>query len=87
MVLLFALSVIAIVLAVNVVVGTVYAIADAPESAAPSLASVPRSVWTASTVVTLGIIFVVSLVNIVGLAGGGAKVAKMMADEGITLDK
>ena len=78
MVLLFALSVIAIVLAVNVVVGTVYAIADAPESAAPSLASVPRSVWTASTVVTLGIIFVVSLVNIVGLAGGGAKVAKMM---------
>jgi Zn-dependent protease with chaperone function len=78
MVLLFALSVIAIVLAVNVVVGAVYAIADAPESAAPSLASVPRAVWTASTVVTLGIIFIVSLVNIVGLAGGGAKVAKMM---------
>ena len=78
MVLLFALSVIAIVLAVNVVVAVVYAVADAPESAAPTLASVPRSVWAISTVVTLGIIFVVSLVNIVGLAGGGAKVAKMM---------
>jgi len=78
MVLLFGLSVIAIVIAVNMVVAVIYAIADAPESAVPTLASVPRSVWAISTVVTLGIIFVVSLVNIVGLAGGGAKVAKMM---------
>ena len=78
MVLLFFLSVIAIVIAVNMVVAVIYAVADAPESAAPTLASVPRPVWAISTVVTLGIIFIVSLVNIVGLAGGGAKVAKMM---------
>jgi Zn-dependent protease with chaperone function len=77
MVALFLLSVVAIVLAVDVVVGSVYAFFDeAPR--APGLASVPREVYAAGAVVTVGIIAIVSLWNIVGLAGGGAKVARML---------
>jgi Zn-dependent protease with chaperone function len=76
MVLLFALSVAAIILGVNLVVGGIYiAVADDPTL---TLARVPRAVWTGASLVTFCIIFIVSLVNIVGLAGGGAKVAQMM---------
>ena len=77
MVLLFALSVVAIAMAVNVVVGTVYVV-GADDPGVQTYAQVPRPVYVASTLVTLGIIFAVSLVNIIDLAGGGAKVAKMM---------
>ena len=76
MVLLFLLSVVAIVLAVNLVVGAVYlAVADDP---ALTLQRIPRPVWAGTSVVTFGIIFIVSLVNVVGLAGGGARVAEML---------
>ena len=76
MVLLFTLSVIAIVVAVDLVAAAVYVISmDEP---AAGFAMVPRSLWVVASIATFGVIFVVSLVNIVGLAGGGAKVAQMM---------
>ena len=76
MVLLFLLAVVAIVLAVDLVASAVYlAVADDP---ALTMAKLPRELWMATSVVTFAIIFIVSLVNIVGLAGGGAKVAQMM---------
>ncbi|HUQ24913.1 MAG TPA: M48 family metallopeptidase [Burkholderiales bacterium] len=76
MVLLFALSVVAIVVAVNLVVATIYVLAA--DDPLQTFAGVPRSVHLGAAFVTFVIIAVVSLVNIVGLAGGGAKVAKMM---------
>jgi Zn-dependent protease with chaperone function len=76
MVVLFLLSVIAIIFAVNLVAGAVYLLAmDEPTV---TFRSVPHALWIGSSVVTFGVIFVVSLVNIVRLAGGGEKVAKMM---------
>ena len=78
MVLLFALSVAAIILAVNLVVGAVY-LAAADDQVATTLAKVPREVYTSGALVTFLIIAIVSLVNIVRLAGGGgAKVAQLM---------
>ena len=76
MVVLFLLSVVAIIFAVNLVAGAVYLLAmDDP---AVSIRSVPRELWIVTSVVTFGVIFVVSLVNIVRLAGGGEKLAAMM---------
>src|SRR3954465_1918271 len=77
MVVLFLLSVVAIVVAVDVVVGAVYTFFDeAPK--APGLAGVPRQVFVAGAVVTVAIIAIVSLWNIVALAGGGVKIAQML---------
>jgi Zn-dependent protease with chaperone function len=81
MVLLFALSVAAIVLAVDLVAAAVYLVAADQEGA--KLASVPGAVWLASSAATLGIILLVSLFNVVGLAGGGAKVARMMGGRAV----
>src|SRR5258708_38035665 len=85
MVALFLLSVVAIVLAVDVVVGSVYAAFD-DTPAAPGLAGVPREVYVAGAVVTLIIIAVVSLWNIIALAGGGAKEARTLGARTITSD-
>jgi Zn-dependent protease with chaperone function len=57
---------------------------DAP--AAPGLAGVPREVFIAGAVVTIAIIAVVSIFNIVGLAGGGAKVARMLGGRKVAPD-
>ena len=84
MLLLFLLSVIAIVAAVDLVVGTVYTFVD--EDTKGALAGVPREVYAMGAIVTVGIIAVVSLWNIVGLAGGGAKVAKMLGARKVAPD-
>jgi len=85
MVALFLLSVVAIVLAVDVVVGSVYTfLDDAPT--APGLAGVPREVYLAGAGVTLILIAVVSLWNIIALAGGGAKVARMLGARKVASD-
>src|SRR6266850_1039621 len=85
MVALFLLAVAAIVLAVDLVVGVIYLfVGDAPADA--GLAGVPRGVFAAGAVVTIGIIAAVSLWNIVGLAGGGARVARMLGGRKVTLD-
>jgi len=76
MVVLFTLSVIAVILAVNVVVGTVLVIAaDDPQA---SLLRVPHHVYWSAALVTFLVIAVVSLVNMARLGGGGATVATMM---------
>ena len=81
MVLLFTLSVIAIIAAVDFVAAAIYLMAaDDPTL---SVARLPHSLWWSTSVVTFGIIFIVSLVNIVGLAGGGAKVAQMMGGRAV----
>jgi Zn-dependent protease with chaperone function len=70
MVLLFVLSLAAIVLAVDLVVGALYRwLAEAP---------VPPKVYAIGALVTLGLVTVVSLVNVARLAGGGEKVARMV---------
>ena len=84
MLVLFLLSVVAIVLAVGVVVGIVYTFVD--EDTQGRLAGVPREVYLAGAVVTVGIIALVSLWNIVALAGGGAKVARMLGARKVAPD-
>jgi len=74
MVVLFLMAVVAVVAAVDLVVAVIYmwvtVQADAPATWSTAY------VWGAA--ITAGTIFGVSLVKIVGLAGGGAKVAQMM---------
>jgi Zn-dependent protease with chaperone function len=85
MVALFLLAVAAIVVTVDLVVGVIYLLAgDVPVDA--GLAGVPRGVFTLGALATIAIIAVVSLWNIVGLAGGGAKVARMLGGRKVTLD-
>ena len=85
MLVLFLLSVMAIVLAVDLVVAIVYAFFD-ETPAAPGLAGVPREVYVSGAVVTVAFVAVVSLWNIVGLAGGGAKVARMLGARRVAPD-
>src|SRR5262245_47535199 len=77
MVLLFGLSVLAIILAVNVVFGIVY-IASSEDPRVTGFTHVPTDLYIGFGTITFLIILVVSLVNVVRLAGGGAKVAKML---------
>jgi len=85
MLLLFLLSLIAIVASVDVVVGTVYSFFDDTVGES-GLAGVPRDVYATGAIVTVGLIAAVSLWNIVGLAGGGAKVAKMLGARKVAPD-
>jgi Zn-dependent protease with chaperone function len=85
MVALFLLSVVAIILAVDLVVGAIYMLMD-DTPAAPGLAGVPREVFIAGAMVTIAIIAAVSIFNIVGLAGGGAKVARMLGGRKVAPD-
>jgi Zn-dependent protease with chaperone function len=85
MVVLFLLSVMAIVLAVDLAVGLVYLVTgDAPAGA--GFAGVPRGAFATGALVTIGIIAAVSLWNIIGLAGGGAKVARMLGGRKVAPD-
>src|SRR5205814_5272422 len=66
-------------------VGTVYSFFDDTVGES-GLAGVPREVYATGAIVTVGLIAVVSLWNIVGLAGGGAKVAKMLGARKVASD-
>ena len=85
MVVLFFLAVIAVVCTVDLVIGALYVwnggAMHAPRGAAPGLAQlfaqVPPSVYVWGAILTAGLIFLVSGVNVVRLAGGGATVARM----------
>ncbi len=78
MVVLFALAVVATVIAVDVAVGVVYAL-SAGEPA-------PASVYVAGALATAALILLVSLFNIVRLAEGGVAVARMVGARRIAPD-
>src|SRR4051794_19198969 len=71
MVVLFLLAVAAVVAAVDSVVAVIY-LANLDDKAAPV---VPQSVYVWGAIMTAGAIFVVSLIHIARLGGGGAAVA------------
>jgi Zn-dependent protease with chaperone function len=72
MVVLFLLAVVAVVSAVDCVIAAVYlGAADAP------VRQVPASVYVWGALITAGTIFVVSLIHVTRLGGGGAVVAAM----------
>jgi Zn-dependent protease with chaperone function len=75
MVVLFLLAVAAVVIAVDLVLAAVY-LWSMSEPLAPAPA-VPRSLYVWGAVVTAGTIFIVSLINVSRLGGGGAVVAEM----------
>jgi Zn-dependent protease with chaperone function len=72
MVVLFLIAVVAIVAAVDYVLATVYILFTDPVGR-----NVPASLLVWGAVVTAGIIFVVSLIHVARLGGGGAAVAAM----------
>jgi Zn-dependent protease with chaperone function len=76
MVLLFLLAVAAVVVCVDVVVGCIWLWGRGQPLAAP-LAAVPQSVYAWGAIATAGMVFVVSLVSVARLGGGGATVAEM----------
>ena len=86
MVLLFALAVIAVVLAVDLVLGALYVWGYgefyAPAGQTPSflamLRAVPAGVYLAGAAATAAVILLVSLFNVARLAGGGVAVARMV---------
>jgi len=85
MVLLFLLAVVAVVLAVDLVLGALYVWSGdfyAPAGRKPSLPAmlkaVPGYVYFLGAVATAAVILVVSLVNTLKLAEGGTAVAKMI---------
>jgi Zn-dependent protease with chaperone function len=87
MVLLFLLAVVAIVLAVDLVLAALYAWGYLEiEGELPSLAVVPAAVWVWGALATAGVIFVVSMVNVVKLGGGGAAVADMVGARRVPSD-
>ena len=90
MVALFLLSVIAIVLAVNLVVSAVYLLgfAEGPQFEQAGLSQgmrlVPMHVYATGAALTVAIIAVVSIANIIGLADGGARVARMLGGRAVS---
>jgi Zn-dependent protease with chaperone function len=86
MVLLFALAVIAVVLAVDLVLGALYVWGYgefyAPAGRTPSflemLRAVPAGVYLAGAAATAAVILLVSLFNVARLAEGGVAVARMV---------
>lgn len=95
MVLLFLLAVAGVVLAVDFVLGALYvwnlAELQVPRGApAPGLLQllklVPASVYAGGAFVTMAVIFIVSLVNMAKLAGGGAAVAAMVGARRLSSD-
>ncbi len=92
MVLLFLLAVIAVVIAVDLVLATTYVwgLSDvnprAPVSLAERFRHVPRSLFVAGAAGTVAIIFLVSMVNVVKLASGGAAVAEMIGARRVSPD-
>jgi Zn-dependent protease with chaperone function len=84
MVALFLLSVIAIVLVVDLVIGAGY-LWLSPEPG-HGFAAVPRGVYAAGAGLVLGVILVVTLVNIARLAEGGAKLARLVGAREVAAD-
>jgi len=78
MVLLFAAAVIAVVTAVDVVIGAVYASSYG--------AAAPASVYVAGAAATAALILFVSLFNVVRLAEGGVAVARMIGARRVAPD-
>jgi len=76
MVALFLLSVVAIVLVVDLVIGTGYV--WLAEGSTHGLAGVPRGVYAAGAALVLAVILGVTVVNVVRLAEGGAKLASLI---------
>ncbi len=78
LVLLYALAVIAVVVAVTAVLAGIYLYARAAEQPGPvSLAAVPPALLWGGALGTLGVILMVTLVQSARLGGGGEAVAKM----------
>jgi Zn-dependent protease with chaperone function len=73
MVVLFLLAVAAVVAAVDCVLAAIYLMGSSDAAAS----AVPQSVYVWGAVVTAGTIFVVSLIHVTRLGGGGAVVAAM----------
>ena len=71
MVVLFMLAVVAVVVALDLVVGGIYLWTNGGQG------PVPSGVYVTGALVTAGVIFFVSLVNVWRLGSGGAAVAKM----------
>ena len=84
MVALFLLSVIAIVLVVDLVIGTGYL--WLAQDTNRGLAGVPRGVYAAGAALVLGVILVVTLVNIARLAEGGARLARLVGAREVASD-
>jgi Zn-dependent protease with chaperone function len=81
MVILFVLATIAVILALDLVAATAYALAnDAPRGAALAqrYAAVPRALYVFASLSTALLIFAVSAFNVAKLGGGGAAVAEMV---------
>jgi Zn-dependent protease with chaperone function len=85
MVLLFAVAVIAVILAVDLVVGALYAWSGelyVPAGRTPGfaalMAAVPAGVYAAGAVASATVILLVSLFNVARLAEGGVAVARMV---------
>ncbi len=88
MVVLFLISVVLIVLAINLVGGAIFiAMADLPPfPLGTAFASVPRSAWWITTAVVLCIITAGTLTRLYALSGGGAAVAEMVGARRVPRD-
>jgi len=85
MIVLFTLSVTAIVTVINLVAGVAYVwLADVPLEA--GLRAVPPVLYGAVGLATLAVIAIVSLVNIARLAEGGVKLARLLGAREVTGD-
>jgi Zn-dependent protease with chaperone function len=85
MVLLFALAVIAVVLAVDAVLAALY-VWSQDEPSPHKLRAVPAAVYFGGAAATVGIILLVSLFNVAKLADGGVAVAKMVGARAVSPD-
>jgi Zn-dependent protease with chaperone function/uncharacterized tellurite resistance protein B-like protein len=93
MVVLFLLAVVAVVLSVVAVLAVLYAgshgdftRAGPPVPWAERLRQVPASVYLWGTLLTAGLIFAVSAINVARLAGGGPAVARMVGARAVAPD-
>ena len=94
MVLMFLLAVAGVVIAVDLVIATIYmwSLNDfaLPAGTKPGLAvlyrHVPRELYWGGAALTAAIIFIVSIVNVGKLAGGGAAVAEMIGARRVPSD-
>ena len=93
MVLLFALAVLAVIVAVDLVVGALYVWSGefyAPAGGTPSFAAmmgaVPAGVYATGALATAALILLVSLFNVARLAGGGEAVARMVGARRVAPD-
>jgi Zn-dependent protease with chaperone function len=91
MVLLFLAAVAAVVVAVDLVLALVWLygqefVGQTNPDLRDQLRQVPGGIYVVGALVTAGIIFIVSAVNVTRLAGGGAAVAKMVGARRVATD-